>query len=336
MPGYLGKKKNGAWYLGDVKIGQGYLGDTLVYQSAFNVTYVVDTGVEYTEKVKPKASMLSPTTFTPEKSGWTFAGWRSDTTASGAVLTDAKATGHTTLYAVFTQTVTVSYAGNGATSGSTNSQVGTRYYNNGNIENPSFTLRSSGFSKSYYNFTKWAMGSASGTQYAAGASVTLTANATFYALWVSAYTASTAKMTTGIHQPEYNDGVVLFPSYGQAVSISGTVLSWYNTSRQIKANAPCTVTVKGGMTFQNVDAYSGYRCNIFLYKNGSQVSTIYEATDKTSYSWGYGSGSAKTITLNAGDILDIRVQGGSSKNGASRTRFEVHSSYPIVFTGTPT
>lgn len=188
MAHYFGNKRTGSAYYGSVKIGQIYKGSQLVYQSAFNVTYVVDTGVSYTEKVKPKASMLSPKTFTPVKSGWTFVGWRTDKTASSSVLTSASATGHTTLYAVFKQSVTVSYAGNGATSGSTTAHSAYKYYNNGNTVGAAFKLKSSGFAKAAHKFNKWAQGSASGTQYSVDASVTLTANTTFYAVWTAVTT----------------------------------------------------------------------------------------------------------------------------------------------------
>lgn len=155
-----------------------------VYSAGKMVTYMVDSGISYQEKVKKGQSCLAPTTFTPSKSGWTFAGWREDSTASGSVLSEkVMERSPITLYAVFKQTITLSYNGNGATSGSTASQSGTRYYNNGGAYNPSFTLRSNGFGRTYYNFQKWALNSAGGTQYSAGASITLSGNATMYAIW---------------------------------------------------------------------------------------------------------------------------------------------------------
>lgn len=157
-----------------------------IYNAGGTVTYYIDAGVSYKEEVDSGATCLSPKTFTPSKSGWTFVGWREDKMASSSVLT-SKVMGDSpiTLYAVFSRTLTLSYAGNGATSGSTTAQTGTQYYNFGNYANPSFALRASGFTRVGYSFTKWALGSASGTQYAAGASVTLAANTTFYALWKS-------------------------------------------------------------------------------------------------------------------------------------------------------
>lgn len=170
--------------LGDEKVQRSYLGDVLVYSTGNTVTYHVDTGATYQEEREEGESCLSPKTFTPAKAGWTFAGWRQDTAASGSVLSSL-AMGNTpiTLYAVFYQIITLSYDGNGASGGSTAAQSSTRYWNSGNVANPTFILRANGFSRSGYNFTVWALNG--GTQYGAGASVTLAASATMYAVWTA-------------------------------------------------------------------------------------------------------------------------------------------------------
>lgn len=230
------------------------------------IYYQIEKDVYNSESVTKGDSILNPTTFTPAKDGWTFTGWREDTTASGTVLQAKIAESTITLYAVFEQvvtctfksynstktasgkryynngtisdasitaptgeaysgwtwrgwsaagtttgnasvayangatisglasaktyyglyssTITLSYNGNSPTSGSTIAQTGTRYWNAaGNYINPSFKLSSNGFTKTNYIFKKWSQGSTSGTQYAVGASVTLTANTTFYAVW---------------------------------------------------------------------------------------------------------------------------------------------------------
>lgn len=85
------------------------------------------------------------------------------------------------LYAVFRQTITISYSGNGNTGGSTASQTGYRYYNNGNIYNPTFTLRSCGFIKTGYVFDKWSNG---GTAYSAGQTITASSNMTMIATYL--------------------------------------------------------------------------------------------------------------------------------------------------------
>lgn len=166
-----------------------------VWGSGSSVVYVVDTNVAYSEDVLNGDSVLSPKTFTPTKNGYTFVGWRTDRTASSSVLTSkVMDTEPITLFAVFKRTLTLSYNGNGSTSGSVTSQTGTQYYNNGNTADPTFALASNGFSRTGYRFVRWRSGSASGTAYAAGASVTLPADTTFYAEWfdleITVFTAS--------------------------------------------------------------------------------------------------------------------------------------------------
>lgn len=199
-------------FLGNVKMKKGYIGSAKVYSAGNTVTYKVDIDVTYQEEVDDGASCLSPKTFTPAKSGWTFVGWMADTTAGGSVLS-AKVMGDDpiTLYAVFKQAITLSYSGNGAAGGSTAAQTGYNYYNNGNTVNPSFTLRSNGFTNSGYNFSKWALGSEGGTQYSAGASITLAASATMYAVWT--YVGSPFYIVEGVTQEETGlpGGVVRSP-----------------------------------------------------------------------------------------------------------------------------
>ena len=260
---YFGDDKKIKAYLGSKKVKSMWYGSIRVYPNAGEVTYYVDNGVVYTEEIDIDQSCLTPTTFTPSKSGWTFVGWREDSTASSSVLSEKISDGNNyTLYAVFrqnvtvtkyngsssattetkiryynntnvanpsftlsqnnlsgwtaqgwctsnsataavavnngatitltanatyygkySQTITLTYNGNGATGGSTAAQTGTRYYNSGNYNNPSFSLRSCGFSRTNYSFVNWRMGSTSGTAYNAGASVTLSSNTVFYASW---------------------------------------------------------------------------------------------------------------------------------------------------------
>lgn len=155
MPSYfidkeLGEKhKIGTVYKGNIKIGQIHKGNTLVYQSAFRITYVIDENREYVEKVVPKKTILSPSTFTPAKEGWTFVGWRYDTIASSSILTDEISTKHITLYAVFKQTVKRLFRSNG-----TQTALGTRYYNNGNISNATITVPN-GVGISGWNWRGW-------------------------------------------------------------------------------------------------------------------------------------------------------------------------------------
>ncbi|MDE6167494.1 MAG: InlB B-repeat-containing protein [Acetatifactor sp.] len=122
-------------------------------------------------------------------SGWSFNGWAVSSGATAAIayssISNTAFSANTTLYGRYSQPITLSYNGNGASGGSTAAQTGTRYFNSGNYSNPSFTLRANGFTRTDYNWSKWALGSAGGTQYANGATVTLGANTVFYAVWAA-------------------------------------------------------------------------------------------------------------------------------------------------------
>ena len=135
---YAGNQKLKKLYIGNQAVRKAYLGNQLVYSAGNIVTYHVDAGVRYQEEVGEGESCLSPKTFTPQKAGWTFVGWRADATASGDVISSLiMGDSPIELYAVFTHPVTVTYY-NGSASAS--AQMKNRYWNNGNDTPPSFTL----------------------------------------------------------------------------------------------------------------------------------------------------------------------------------------------------
>ena len=116
-------------------------------------------------------------------------GWRDDTTAGSAEYSagetlSSSAIGNlpTSLYAVYSRTVTISYNSNGG-SGSMSDSTGTSYYNSyGNTNVATITLRSCTFTPpTGKTFNYWALGSASGTQYTD--SITTNYNSTMYAVW---------------------------------------------------------------------------------------------------------------------------------------------------------
>jgi len=223
-----------------------------------HVTYFVDIETSYEEVVFVGKTVLSPKTFTPTKSGYTFLGWREDTTASSDVLVEKVAEGkEMTLYAVFNKTITVNYNGNGSTGGSTADQTRTKYYNNGNMLNPTFTLSANGYTKTNYTSTgKWAEGSASGTQYAAGVNRTLGEDTTYYACWVKnsiTYTFSqyvqsnTTPWSATIGSLTINTSLFNRISYFGSYAIDG--------STDCAARAGATV-VFNGTTYFNDSAYT--------------------------------------------------------------------------------
>ncbi|MBR3762635.1 MAG: InlB B-repeat-containing protein [Lachnospiraceae bacterium] len=184
---------------GSTKVKKAYLGDTKIYSSGNIVTYYVDNSTYYQEEVDSDASCLNPVTFTPSKSGWEFVGWREDTTASSSVLS-GKIMGDepVTLYAVFKQAVTLYYYNGSATK---QNKSDYRYYNNGNIVNPSFVMSQT--TASGWTARGWATGTAGNASvaYSNGATITISADTTIYGLYqqtitLTYYNNSTTKATT--------------------------------------------------------------------------------------------------------------------------------------------
>ena len=168
---------------------------TLVYSASQLVTYHIDTNKKETEEIEYGSSALDPVKFEPTKTGYVFVGWRTDNTASSEVLKEMTAdTEGIELYAVFKKNVTLTYNGGGATSGNIASHSGDAYYNNGKTAGAELELKSNGFARTNYTFSRWAAGSKSGTKYNAGGKITITADTTMYAMW-KAKTFTTSSFT---------------------------------------------------------------------------------------------------------------------------------------------
>ncbi len=100
-----GQKLKKAFYNGKIKL----------WSAGNNVTYNVDTNDVHTEEVDEGETCLAPKTFTPQKSGWTFMGWRKDTQAVREVETKmVMGDDPISLYGAFAEPVTLMYDGNGA------------------------------------------------------------------------------------------------------------------------------------------------------------------------------------------------------------------------------
>lgn len=90
--------------IGDRKIKKGVFANKKVYSSGNICTYYVDSGQVYTEELDEGASCLAPTSFIPEKTGYTFTGWSLES-SGGNVLTDlVMGDAPITLYAQFIAT----------------------------------------------------------------------------------------------------------------------------------------------------------------------------------------------------------------------------------------
>ena len=197
---------------------------------ATTVIYVVDTSSVYTEEVDSGASVLSPTTFTPTKTGYTFVGWRKDKTASGTVLTnEVMGTEPITLYAVFKKDVVVQYAVYGE-SLSSDSKVA--YYNNGNIANPTFTKALT--TKDGWNPIGWSSGTeaSASVEYASLSNTEIGKNVTLYAKYKKTITltyyqiADSAKKTSTGTSYHNACGNTVYPKFSVTPTGFGTEWSW--------------------------------------------------------------------------------------------------------------
>ena len=297
---------------------ESYRSTDVIWSAGNNVTYMVDTNVTYTEEVDCDATCLAPTTFTPTKSGWTFAGWREDTVASDDILAD-KIMGDDpiTLYAVFKQNITLSYDGNGSTSGSVTAQTAPRYYNNGNINNPVFVLVENGYGKTDYMFTGWDLG-------AVGASVTLSASKTAYAQWVLAvdefaYTGNIQPFTARI------TGTYKLDVWGAS---GGSAIDGDHEHGGLGGHSTGTIDLEQGQTIYIVvgekGTYSGY-ANLGVY---TYESTGYNGGGSGNNYAGGGGGATHIATTNRGmladyeeyqsEVLIVAGGGGGNSNGDSQ------------------
>lgn len=121
----------------------------------------------------------------PTRTGYTFQGWATSSTATTAAYsggTSYTANASVTLYAVWkAYTYTVSYNANGGTGAPANQ---TKHYGT------ALTLSSTKPTRTNYAFKGWGTSaSATTVSYAAGASYTANAAITLYAIWEIAYTA---------------------------------------------------------------------------------------------------------------------------------------------------
>lgn len=268
MPVYKGNQRLKKPFTGSQRIKQAYVGNVRVFTSSNLVTYRVDTGVTYQEEVDFEASCLSPTSFTPTKQGWTFIGWRQDTVASGTVLTSlSMGENPITLYAVFRQTITVTYYNGNATARTTS---GYRYYNNGNMANPSFTLTQAALSG--WTARGWSAGTAgnSGITYGNGAAFTRDSNITLYGMYqqtvtVTYYNGSTSASSTSGTKYYNSNGNVVNPSFTltQATLNGWTARGW---SAGTAGNA--SVIYNNGATFtrdSSITLYGMYQQTVYLY-----------------------------------------------------------------------
>lgn len=313
-----------------------------VYTAGKMVTYVVDTNTTYEEKVKKGHSCLSPTTFTPTKSGWAFLGWRTDKTASSDVLTSkVMERSPITLYAVFKATITC-YTYNGSSSRTSTS--GTRYYNNGNYNNPTFKLTQNGISGWSANGWCTSNGATAGIAVANGGSVTLSGDATYYGrysqtiyLYYNGNGNTGGSTGTQSGTRYFNSGNYSNPTFTIAWNgysrTNATFINWalngtggtrYSAGSSITLSASATLYAKWTVTSTETatysipgGTYSTYGNQILAPTSMSGGGNILKFQDSKPYL----SKAAATLEVSFSNV-DMRIPGYSSGD---------HSTYKIDF-----
>jgi uncharacterized repeat protein (TIGR02543 family) len=170
------------------------------------------------------------------KTGYTFSGWNTLANGSGTSYTDQASytmgTNNATLYAQWSaNNNTLTFEGNGATSGTTSPQT--------IPSNATVALNSNGFVNTGNNFSGWSTSAGGSVVYTDGASYTIgTSNETLYAVWTIASTPTIS--TTGAL-------TVVNTTYGSAsstpayFSVSGSTLT-----SNITVTAPTGYEVSSG------------------------------------------------------------------------------------------
>lgn len=189
-----------------------------IYSRTYTYNFIQVDGTNDSKSATIYNTATSGTITAPavdSKSGYSIVGWGDSSTATKSSIaseaTSVTINSDATYYAVYNYTVTVSYNGNGQTGGSTTNSTGTAYItakasgtSEYNATPASITLKNNGFTKTGYQFSKWAEGSASGTQYAANATVKLSANATYYAIWTQNTATIKLGTLTNVEKVEYS------------------------------------------------------------------------------------------------------------------------------------
>jgi len=203
-----------------------------------------------------------------------------------------------------------------------------------NVSTPSFTLKSNSFTKSGYNFNKWADGSTSGTQYAAGAT---------YTSFVPAVDSTTTVRDMYAIWKASNVTVTLNGGISETISYSGTSSGSVTLGTNGKGTVSLptgTYTFTGGLSGHSTGSVSITAAKtvnvypagaLFWYGNGdTSGDSLYNsgntfAEDNYVYPSGASRNKLVTVTVTAG-TNDISI----------KMKYTSSDGYAKVATGTAT
>ena len=348
-----------------------------IFSKTLTGTFIDYSGTTKTTRTASKTiynNAISGSITTPAQNtytGWTSRGWGTGTGASASVVTAGNSSytlsSNTTFYGLYQKTLTLSYNANGGSTTPPN-QTGTRYvnsYSNTTYANPTFTLAAA-ISKTGSTFSKWRI---DGTDYNAGASVSLNANATATAQWNAVTHSVTYNYSENGGTP--TTPLVVDVAEGAAIDLSktGTKTGWtfvgWNTNKNATVKLNSLNMGTGNITLYAV--YSKVLTGSFKDTTGTQTATtivynkstsgIVTAPSQRSYSgWtsrGWGTGTAAdaaavsnfSITTTEGTknyyglyqrtlTLSYNANGGSP-TPSSQTGTQYANSYSISTTKNP-
>ena len=260
-------------------------------------------------------------------SGWTFNNWSTNSSATSGTSpgTVISLSGNSTYYALWkkTATRTMSYNCNGGSGSTSSTSCTDTAYNGGSFPGCSVSLATNGCSApSGYSWYAWGTGNTSTSGSSAGTSVTLTSNATRYAVWRKSTTYTlTYNCNGGSGAPSastctayaYNGG-----SFGtcsvnlkSGCSYSGwTFNNWSTNSSATSGTSPGTVISLSGDTTYNAlwkkvvtVTFNANGCTTTagtvtgtLY-NGATSLTVNTPSHTMQTNWTDTTGSSKTFTI---------------------------------------
>ena len=271
-------------------------------------------------------------------SNWTALGYRADTTATTAdVAASTTATGtvtptynetNLTYYGVYSRVLTITYAGNSHTGGSTANTTKTVYMNTNSTttSNQSVNLATNGFTKTGHSWSSWKIGS---TNYAAGASYT--ANVAYNASTFGA--TATAQWTANKYTITYDYRNTVNSTYNTAGEYedTGYLIDWDNDFTITGVYQPATTknrylvigNYNDGAKTLNIEINTDNKFRIYMGSNAvddvsdTAIGTMNKALTYT-FTW---TASTKVYTLTVtGSNTSISMSGTYSAASGQATK----------------
>lgn len=303
-------------------------GDSATKNVSFNVTVPAWTSYKITfnanggsgapgAQTKWKDQTLTLSSTKPTRTGYTFLGWSTSSTATSATYSAGgsyTANSAATLYAVWkAHTYTVTYNANGGSGAPANQ---TKTYGK------TLTLSSTKPTRTNYNFKGWGTSaSATTVSYAAGASYTANAAITLYAIWELAYTkprivnlSIVRSNSSGVADDEGTNALISF-KWACDKTVSSITIKWKLPSASTWTSSTVTASGTSGTVSKVVGSNglsveNSYDFTITVtdangssYMNATLTSMIFAIDVKSG-----GTGVAVGKTAEEEGVLDIAYQ----------------------------